>query len=50
MIVPMKKVSLIVMGDKKTETLKRLRKLGLMHVEITEGSGERLVQLKEQIA
>ncbi|MBR4073787.1 MAG: ATPase [Firmicutes bacterium] len=50
MIVPMKKVTLIIMGDKKEETLKRLRKLGLVQVEITEGSGERLVELKEQIA
>ncbi|MBQ4572289.1 MAG: ATPase [Clostridia bacterium] len=50
MIVPMKKVSLIIMGDKKTETLKKLRKLGMMHIEITEGSGERLNELKEQIS
>lgn len=50
MIVPMKKVSLIIMGDKKTDTLRKLRKLGMVHVEITEGSGEKLDQLKEQIA
>ncbi len=50
MIVPMKKVSLIIMGDKKTETLKKLRKLGMIHIEITEGSGERLNELKEQIS
>lgn len=50
MIVPMKKVSLIIMGDKKTETLKKLRKLGMVHIEITEGSGERLNELKEQIS
>ncbi len=50
MIVPMKKVSLIIPGDKKTETLKKLRKSGLMHIEITEGSGERLEELKEQIS
>ncbi|MBE6596635.1 MAG: ATPase [Ruminococcaceae bacterium] len=50
MIVPMKKVSLIIMGDKKTDTLKKLRKLGLLHIEITEGSGEKLVELKEQIS
>ena len=49
MIVPMKKVSLIIMGDKKTETLKKLRKLGMIHIEITEGSSERLNELKEQI-
>lgn len=50
MIVPMKKVSLIILGDKKTEALKKLRKLGLLHIEITEGSGERLNELKERIS
>ena len=50
MIVPMKKVSLIVLGDKKTETLKKLRKLGIIHVEITEGSGEKLVALKDKVS
>ena len=50
MIVPMKKVSLIIRENKKDETLKKLRKLGIVHVEITEGSGERLVELGDQIA
>ena len=50
MIVPMKKFSLIIMGDKKTETLEKLRKLGMIHIEINEGSGERLNELKEQIS
>jgi V/A-type H+-transporting ATPase subunit I len=49
MIVPMKKVSLILKGDKKEETLTKLRKLGLVHIEISEGSGEKLVKLGEQI-
>ena len=50
MIVPMKKVSLIILGDKKTEALKTLRKLGLLHIEITEGSGERLNELRERVS
>ena len=50
MIVPMKKISLMVMGDKKRETLKKLRKAGILHIEITEGSGKRIDELKEQIA
>lgn len=50
MIVPMKKVSLIIRENKKDETLKKLRKLGIIHIEITEGSGERLASLREQIA
>ncbi len=50
MIVPMKKISLMVMGDKKRETLKRLRKAGILHIEITEGSGKKIGELKTQIA
>lgn len=50
MIVPMKKVSLIIRGDKKSEALKKLRKLGMVHIEITESSSERLAELNEQIA
>ena len=46
MIVPMKKVALIIKGDKKTETLKELRKLGILQIEISEGSGEKLDKLK----
>ena len=47
MIVPMKKVSLIMMGDKKSETLKQLRQLGIVHIEALEGSGKKLEELKE---
>lgn len=50
MIVPMKKVSLIIMGDKKSETLRKLRKLGILHVEIAEGSGKKLDELKEKVS
>ena len=50
MIVPMKKVSLIIRENKKDETLKKLRKLGIIHIEITEGSGEHLTSLREEIA
>ncbi len=50
MIVPMKKVSLITLCDKKEATLKTLRKLGIVHIEISEGSGEKLAQYQEQIA
>ncbi len=49
MILPMKKISLITMGDKKSQTLKKLRKLGLVQIEISEGSGPRLNELGEQI-
>ncbi len=49
MIVPMKKISLIITGDKKQDTLKKLRKAGIVHIEISEGSGKRIEQLKETI-
>ncbi len=50
MIVPMKKVSLIIMGDKKSDTLKKLRKLGILHIEAVEGTGKKLEKLKEKTA
>lgn len=50
MIVPMKKVSLIIMGDKKSEALKKLRKLGILHIESVEGSGKKLEELKARAA
>ena len=50
MIVPMKKVSLIIRGSEKDKALKKLRSLGTLHIEITEGTGGRLANLKEQVA
>lgn len=50
MIVPMKKISLITLGDQREKTLKTLRALGIMHIEISEGTGERLAEYREQIA
>ena len=50
MIVPMKKVSLILMGNKREEALITLRKLGIIHIEISEGFGEKLDRYREQIA
>ncbi len=49
MIVPMKKISLITLGQNKEDTLKKLRKLGIVQIEISEGSGDRLAQYNEQI-
>lgn len=50
MIVPMKKISLITLGDKKEETLKKLRKLGIVDIKVAEVSSERINLLKEQIS
>lgn len=36
------------MGDKKSETLRKLRKLGILHIESVEGSGKKLEELKER--
>ncbi len=50
MIVPMKKISLIITGDKKHDTLKKLQRAGIVHIEISEGSGKKIGELKEQIS
>ena len=50
MIVPMKKLSVVTLSDKKVETLRLLRRLGLMHIEETEGNGERLLKLKQRLS
>lgn len=50
MIVPMKKVHLIVMAEQKKAALKTLRKLGLVHIELRESTTEGQTGLKEQIA
>ena len=46
----MKKVSLIILGNRKAETLRALRKLGILQIEIYEGTSARIPQLQEQIA
>ena len=38
MIEPMKKVSIVLLNKEKQEALKKLRKLGLVHLEKIEGS------------
>lgn len=39
-----------MLGAQKTQALKKLRKLGLLQIEITEASSERLTALREQIS
>ena len=46
MIVPMKKVSLVVLDREKKEALKTLRKAGVVHLENVEGKGEVLAKYK----
>ncbi len=50
MIVPMKKVSLIVLDSEKQRALEKLRKLGLLHIEIKSGRGYKILELQEQVA
>lgn len=47
MIVKMKKVSLVVLNREKKESLNKLRKLGLVHLETLEGESEKLSNFKE---
>ncbi len=49
MIVPMKKISLLVTREKRRETLRKLRKAGIVHIQITEATGSRIDAVKEQI-
>ncbi|MCK9171030.1 MAG: ATPase [Treponema sp.] len=50
MIVPMKRVSLVILEKEKLEALAELRKLGVVHLDRIEGSGEKLAALKENNA
>lgn len=47
MIVPMKKVSVVLLESEKREALQRLRSLGVMHLEQLSGSGDTLAAAKE---
>ncbi len=47
MILPMKKVSIVLLNKEKENALQQLRKIGLLHLESIEGSGEKLAAFKE---
>ncbi len=46
MIVPMKKVSLVLLESERLNSLKKLRKLGLVHVNEVEGSSTTLTEAR----
>lgn len=50
MIVPMKKVSLIVLNSEKKQALRVLQKAGIMHLESLQGSSDALSALKADYA
>ena len=47
MIVKMKKVSIVVLDSTRKDSLKALRKMGLVHLETLEGKGIELARFKE---
>ncbi len=50
MIEKMKKVSIVVLNSERKDSLKRLRRLGLVHLETVEGKGPVLASFKEASA
>ena len=50
MIVPMKKISLLVLDSQREPALKKLRKIGLLHIQVAQGTSTRLTALREQSA
>lgn len=47
MIVPMKKVSFVVLEEERKEALKKLRKLGVVHLEKLEGNSQELRDFRD---
>ena len=48
MIVPMKKISLVILDKDRKSSLKALRKLGVVHIEDVQGSSDELSSYKKQ--
>ena len=48
MIVPMKKVFLLLLDSDKTNALKKLKDIGVVHLEDIQGSGEKFTFLQTQ--
>ncbi len=47
MIVPMKKVSLVLLEEHRKEALKKLRRLGVVHLERVSGSSQELADFRD---
>ena len=47
MIVPMKKVSLVLLEDHRKDALKKLRRLGVVHLEKVNGASQELTEFRE---
>jgi len=48
MIVPMKKIFLLLLNSEKNDALIKLKDLGVIHLEDIKGSGEKLSNLQNQ--
>ncbi len=47
MIVPMKKVSFVLLEEHRKEALKKMRRLGVVHLEKVTGASEKLTEFKD---
>lgn len=47
MIVPMKKVSFVLLEEHRKEALKKMRRLGVIHLEKVSGASEQLTEFKD---
>ncbi len=47
MIVPMKKVSFVLLEEHRKEALKKMRRLGVVHLEKVNGASEKLTEFKD---
>ncbi|MCC8128010.1 MAG: hypothetical protein LIO92_11555 [Clostridiales bacterium] len=48
MILPMKKVSILVLDQEKEAAMRRIRQLGLVHIDTQSFSGEKMARLKDE--
>ena len=50
MIVPMKKVSFVLLEEHRKDALKKLRRLGVVHLEKVTGASQELSEYKDSFA
>lgn len=48
MILPMKKVSILVLDSEREEAMRKIRKLGLVHVDAQSYTGDKMTRLKDE--
>ncbi len=50
MILPMKKVSILVLDSEREEAMRKIRRLGLVHIDAQSFTGETMTHLKDETA